>query len=272
MQAKWERRGLVERVGNRSFVIAGSEPTWMRSLTAAVLDLGGVGVVAGRSAARLHGLDGFQEGEPELLVERRHRDRASSGIVRSTGQRIPRSDVQRLKGLPVLRAERTIIACPVFGFTRSGVENAIDSAVRLRLVSEQRLRTRVVREHSSGVNGSRLLLDAMLDTGGESCLERWFLALCRQHGLPRPILRKTYRDGGRVVARVDAEFPGGLVVELAGHGTHSSRRQRQLDAQRATELTLLGKRVITFTYEDVRDRPAWVAGCVARAIAIGRTA
>jgi len=47
-------------------------------------------------------------------------------------------------------------------------------------------------------------------------------------------------------------------VELAGHGTHSIRLQRQRDAQRHTELTLRGLRVLTFTYEDVRDRPAWV--------------
>jgi very-short-patch-repair endonuclease len=57
---------------------------------------------------------------------------------------------------------------------------------------------------------------------------------------------------------VDAEFNGGLVVELAGHGTHATRLQRQRDAQRQTELTLQGKRVITFTYDDVYGRPLWV--------------
>ena len=72
------------------------------------------------------------------------------------------------------------------------------------------------------------------------------------------MLQKVYRDGNRVLARVDAYFPGGLVVEVSGHGTHSTRRQRQIDAQRHTELTLRGLRVITFTYEDIRDRPAWV--------------
>jgi very-short-patch-repair endonuclease len=49
------------------------------------------------------------------------------------------------------------------------------------------------------------------------------------------------------------------VVELAGHGTHSSRRQRQVDEQRRTELTILGNTVVTFTHDDVRDRPNWVA-------------
>ncbi|MEP7112529.1 MAG: DUF559 domain-containing protein [Ilumatobacteraceae bacterium] len=34
--------------------------------------------------------------------------------------------------------------------------------------------------------------------------------------------------------------------------------QRQRDEQRRTELTLRGFRVLTFTYDDVRDRANWV--------------
>lgn len=80
------------------------------------------------------------------------------------------------------------------------------------------------------------------------------------------MLQKTYRDGSRIVARVDAYFAGGLVVEVSGHASHASRRQRQMDAQRHTELTLRGLRVLTFTYEDVRDRPAWVIGHLREAL------
>jgi hypothetical protein len=138
----------------------------------------------------------------------------------------------------------------------------------MKLVAEQRLRTRVVRDHCSGVNGSRALLDALVDSGGESRLERWFLRLVRESGIARPMLQVTYRDGTRTIARVDAFFPGGLVVEVAGHGTHATRRQRQIDAQRQTELTLRGLRWLTFTYEDVRDRPAWVIARLREALAM----
>ncbi|MEY2401912.1 MAG: hypothetical protein QOJ08_2023, partial [Ilumatobacteraceae bacterium] len=156
--------------------------------------------------------------------------------------------------------ERLILESPQFSFSRAEIENAIDSSIRLRLVSEQRLRARVIREHRPHVNGSRLLFDALVDTGGESRLERWFLSLVRQAGIERPVLQKSFREGSRTIARVDAYFPGGLVVEVSGHGTHASRRQLQVDAQRRTELTLRGLRVLTFTYDDVRDRPAWVIG------------
>jgi hypothetical protein len=181
---------------------------------------------------------------------------------------LSKADIINVQGFRCLTAERLILESPVFGFTRAETENAIDSAIRLRLVAEQRLRTRAIRDHRAGVNGSRLLIEALVDSGGESRLERWFLGLVREAGIARPMLQKTYRDGARTIARVDAFFPGGLVVEVAGHGTHASRRQRQVDEQRRTELTLRGLRVVTFTYEDVRDRPAWVIGRLREALAM----
>ncbi len=264
--SQWVKAGLLERSGPRSLVIAGSAPSWMRDLSAASLDLNGQGLIAGRSGARLLGLDGFAGDDVELLVERDARKWTSSGLVRSTSMTLNRGDSVRIDGLRVLRAERLILESPRFNFTQSETENAIDSAIRLRLVSEQRLRTRVLAHHTRGLNGGRQLLDALVDTGGESRLERWFLRLVRQAGLPRPMLQKIYRDGTRTIARVDALFPGGLVVEVAGHGTHSSRRHRQSDAQRQTELTLRGVRWITFTYMDVRDRPEWVVARLMEAL------
>jgi very-short-patch-repair endonuclease len=254
----WVHDGLLDRLGPRSFAVAGSDPTWMRSLVAGFLDVEGRGVVAGRSAARLHGLDGFIGDHVELLVPRKHRDVRSQGIVRSTTREVGREDLQNIDCLRVVRAERLILDSPLFGFSREETENAIDSALRKRLVSEQSLRSKAIDRHSPAINGGRILLDALVDSGGESRLERWFLRLVRDAGLARPVLQKTFRADTRIVARVDAFFTGGLVVELAGHGTHATRRQRQGDAQRHTELTLRGLRVLTFTYEDVRDRPTWV--------------
>ena len=266
--AKWQRRGLISRLGPRSFAIAGSPPTFARALAAGVADLGGFGIVAGRAGAQLYGLDGFSGDGAEFLLPRSRRDYSTSGLICSTSRPIGKGDVVWVNGFRCLTAERLIIESPLFRFSRAETENAIDSSIRLRLVAEQRLRTRVVREHCSGVNGSRMLLDAMVDTGGESRLERWFLRVVRQAGIPRPMLQKAYRDGTRTIARVDAYFPGGVVVELAGHGTHASRRQRQIDAQRHTELTLRGLRVVTFTYEDVRDRPMWVIARLREVLAL----
>lgn len=255
---KWERTGLITRLGSRSFAMAGSSATFERAITAGLADLDGWGVVAGRSGGQLYGLDGFSADSVEFLVSRANRGCSTNGRVCSTRRPLTKADIVTVHGFRCLTAERLILESPVFRFTRAETENAIDSAIRLRLVAEQRLRTRAISEHRTGVNGGRVLLDALVDAGGESRLERWFLNLVRQAGISRPILQKSYRDGSRVVARVDAYFAGGLVVEVSGHGTHSSRLQRQVDAQRHTELTLRGLRVLTFTYDDIRDRPSWV--------------
>jgi hypothetical protein len=216
-RSRWVDRGVLDRLGPRSFALAGSDPTWRRRLTSSWFDLDGAGVIAGRSAARLMELDGFAADDVELCTVRATRHRSPGGVLRSTRRPLVRSDLQRIDGLVVVRAER-------------------------------------------------LVLDAMIDTGGESRLERWFLQLCRSAGLPRPHSQTTFRADECTIARVDFVFPDGLIVEVEGHATHSSRRQRQRDEERRTALTLQGERVIAFTYLDVRDRPDWVAAQLRRAV------
>ncbi len=46
LRSKWERAGLIDRVGSRSFAMAGSTPTWERAIAAGLADLGGFGAVA----------------------------------------------------------------------------------------------------------------------------------------------------------------------------------------------------------------------------------
>jgi len=233
----------------------------------ASVDLGGRGFLAGRSSAGWNELDGFDRDAVEVLVPRPYRSVVVNGFVASTDQALDRSSTVLIDGLRCVTAERLILDAPLFHFSKREIENAIDSAIRLRKVSEQRLRTNVIGRHSRGINGRRALLDALVDTGGESRLERWVLGLLRRAGLPRPALQVVHRDDGRQLARVDMQFGSDLVVEIAGHGTHSSRHQRQADEQRRTELTLRGLCVVTFTYDDVRDRPGWVVGQLRTAIA-----
>lgn len=259
LRHQWLRSGRLVRLGVRSFAAGGSASTWHRELAAGLADLAGHGLIAGRAAAQLYGLDGFDADAHEYLIDREHRGYRTFGVVASTAVPILRSDLGRIAGLAVLRPERLILDAPLFGFSGHEVGNAIDSAIRLRLISEQRLRTAVVARHRRGINHGRILLDALIDSGGQSRLERMFVRLIREAGLPRPEPQRTYRDGSRVVARVDFRFPNGLLVEVNGFGFHSTRAQLQRDAQRHTELTLRGHRLLTFTYDDLRYRPAWVA-------------
>ena len=65
--------GLLVRLGLRSFAIGGSPPTWEKSVATAIADLDGRGFIAGRTAARLHGLDGFTGNQVEALTSIHHR-------------------------------------------------------------------------------------------------------------------------------------------------------------------------------------------------------
>lgn len=258
LRNEWLAKRWIERVGTHAFRFAGCPPTWSMELASALGDLGVAAAVAGRSSAALQHLDGFVQGPIEIWVPRSNRNRGHVAVTRSSARPLLPGDVVQVDGLRCVTAERLILDSLLFRFTQDEIHNAIDSAIRMRLVSEKRLRRRIVDDLAPNAWHRRTLIDAMVDAGGESALERRFLAIVRQSGLARPSLRRTYRSGSRTLARVDAEFAGGLVVEVAGHGTHATRLQRQRDAQRHTELTLRGKRVLTFTYDDVYGRPRWM--------------
>jgi hypothetical protein len=136
--------------------------------------------------------------------------------VASTTRPVPATDLCGVDGIRCLRAERLILEAPLFDFTREELEIAIDSAIRLRLVSEERLRARVAVDRSLGVNGSRSLVDALVDTGGESKLERAFLAVLRRAGLPRPELQVSHRDGLRLIARAVSVEPVKATPAMSG--------------------------------------------------------
>jgi len=260
LRNKWLEQHKIERLGRHTFCFAGVPRTWQSTLAAKLGDHGPGAAIAGRSSAALQHLEGFVQGPAELWVPRSHRNRVRDDQVKSSGRPLLAGDVLTIDGLRCVSAERVILDSCLFRFTPAETHNAIDSALRMRLVSEVRLRRRIVNDLPMNSWHRAKLIDALVDTGGESALERRFLAVVRRAGLPRPRLQRVYRAGTRTMARVDAEFPGGLIVELAGHGTHATRAQRQRDEQRRTELTLLGKRVITFTYDDVYGRPDWMLG------------
>lgn len=177
---EWVQRGLIERLGPRSYAVVGSAVTWERSVWSAAADVDGKGFLAGRTAARLQGLNGFHGRHHhvvEILLPRRHGDVRTPHRVATTGLPLSRIHTVVIDGFRCLTAERLILDAPLFSFSRDEIENAIDSAIRLKLISEQRLRSGVISRRRRSINGGRALLDALVDTGGESRLERWFLGI-----------------------------------------------------------------------------------------------
>lgn len=122
-RSKWERSGLLCRLGKRSFAMAGSASTFGRALSAGLADLGGHGVVACRALARLYGLDDFAGAQPEFLLPRAHRMFTTDGLVCSTSRPLTKADIETVQGFTCLTAERLILESPLFGFTKAAAAN-----------------------------------------------------------------------------------------------------------------------------------------------------
>ena len=199
-----------------------------------------------------------------FLVPRRNRNLQTVGAVHSSDS-IRIIDRVVIDGFACTSAPRTIVDLAAES-TQRELENAVDSALRLGWTSEAFLREQLARLRHRGRPGV-VLLDRVLDgSGGHSQLERSFLGLVRRAGLEKPTCQRIHRDGTRFVARSDFSWLRPRVVaEVAGHATHSSRRQRARDAQRHAELSVLGWLVLTFTYEHVVEEPRWVLDTLTRA-------
>jgi hypothetical protein len=262
--------GTLVQTGPNGFRYAGSPETLMTELHALVHDVGEPVFVSGPTAAALHGFDGFRLRRPyHLLVPAsRHLTRASTRLHRTdTIEPIDRCTVD---GLPVTSAVRTLIelARVLDGIRLTA---CLDSALRDGLVSESLVHRRIAALRGSGRYGLPALLRALVGEtvtrGGHSWLEREYLRLIHDAGLPRPDTQVVLSKAGDELVRVDCRFPGSrVVVELLGYRFHRSRAQMNKDAERINALHGDGFHVYQFTYEHVTLRGEQVVEVTRRAL------
>jgi hypothetical protein len=220
--------------------------------------LGARGVLFGGPALRWLGVDVDEPTRAAFLIRRGLRSVPNWMEVHTTQSWSDR-DVVRRHGVRTSTATRAILDWATTGVSARRLEVAIDSAMRLRLTAVSRLTHRLAETGGRGRPGTTVLRELLLDSGGESYLERRFLRLVRTSGLPRPNCQVVYRSGGRTVARVDFQFPGSnVIVEVSGRLGHVSDRERQRDARRRNHLQSEGNVVIEFTTADVIDDPPYV--------------
>ncbi len=83
-------------------------------------------------------------------------------------------------------------------------------------------------------------------------LEEDFLDLCKQRGLPLPVVNTYVHE-----IKCDAFWPGqGLVVELDGQDGHSSPGQRRRDRRNDMTLRSHGLTVLRYDWDLVHEQPA----------------
>jgi hypothetical protein len=226
-------------LGLRELIASVGAPCWAYGLTAAALDR----------------FDGFVLEPPFHLVVPRDRSVNRIGHVIHRSRDISRLDMAEVDGIPTMSATRTIIDLAA-SESSEGLARALDSALRDRLTSEDFLHRRIVELRCRGRAGLSRLVGVLegseITRGGHSWLERRFLVLMAEGGLPRPQPQAIVSTRKLRLIRVDCVFPGtNVVVELLGYRFHRSEIEMQNDAERMNRMILDGLHPLQFTYTDV---------------------
>lgn len=222
--------------------------------------LGERGALFGQTALHWLSVPVVQPRHASFLVPRSLRQIPGWMEIHTT-QSLVGGDVVRRQGIRTSTATRAILDWATQGVRAGQLEEAIDESIRRRLTALPRLSARLSATGGRGRPGTALLRELLLDSGGESHLERRFLALVRHAGLPRPTCQVVHRRGSTTVARVDFQWPlTNIVVEVSGRLGHRTDAERARDARRRNHLQMTGHVILEFTTAHVIDDPAYVVG------------
>jgi very-short-patch-repair endonuclease len=264
--------GRWERVSPGIYRLAGVASSWRQSLLAACLSWGVETSRSHRAAAAVFELAGFEAGIVELIVPRGRWRKDPGAIIHRVA--LPAVDRMMVAAIPVTTPARTLIDLASVAPAHA-VEEALDDALRSKLVSVPRLRWRLAELGRRGRPGVRLIRE-LVDARGssaqvpQSVFETRMLRVLSAAGV-RPIVQHEVRSQGRLVAVVDFAFPDQrLAIEADGFRWHSGRSRWESDRARRNELTLLGWRVIHVTWNELSNDPGTVVGSIRRAL-VGRS-
>ena len=241
------RRG-VYAVGRRELTREGE---WM----AAILACGGGALLSHESAAALWRIRPDRHGPIEVSVPGTVFRRAA-GIRAHRRATLAPQDRAAHRGIPLTSPVRTILDLAT-RLASGQLERTVNEADKLDLVDPETLRAALDdRGGQRGVRVLRGLLDRDTFRLTDSELERRFLRLAREAGLPPP------ETQARVCGfRVDFHWPElGLVVETDGLRYHRTPAQQARDARRDQALAAAGLTCVRFTHADVRHAPRRVVG------------
>lgn len=266
----WIESGLLDRFGVRTLRSATTPTSPIDDAAAHVLDIKPTAWISHHTAAALHRFDTFGSVDFPLHVTlQRGSYTTRPNVVVHTSDELTLEDRVFAEGVPVTSPVRTIIDLARAEHS-ARLTAVIDGALRDRLITEELLLRRIAELRSQGRYGVPKLLAVIegveATRGGHSWLERRYLQLTATAGIPRP---ETQRHLGRVdgrLIRVDCYYADcDLVVELLGYRWHRSRAQLRRDAERVNRLSLDGRLVLQFTYDQVTLGPQVVLATVIEA-------
>lgn len=226
---------------------------WM----AAVLACGSAAVLSHDSAAALWAIRPGAKGLEVSVVTSAKRRPEGITVHRRPGLRP--DELTRCHGIPVTSPIRTLIDI-AFRLEREPLEAAINEADKLDLCNPEALRSALDEATGQpGVRALRRVLEGRIFTLTDSELERRFLRIVRDLGLPEP------QTGMWINGfKVDFYWPElGLVVETDGLRFHRTPAQQARDRVRDQTHTAAGLTPLRFTRAQVRFEPAYVGETLA---------
>ncbi len=232
---------------------------------AAVLTGGREAVLSHGPAAVLWELRPSSGSPIDVTVPGRSHRHGQRGIRFHNVRRLHPDDRALLDGIPVTSLHRTLLDYAEIS-RHQYVRLALEAADRLELLDGRKLEALYAR--ARGRRGVKPLKTAVAELRGpapwtQSELERKFLVLIREHGLPEPQTNVLVHG-----FLVDCWWPEArLVVELDGYPWHKSRKQFEDNRLRDTKLQLAGIRVLRVTQPRIEYTPRELLSDLRRGLA-----
>lgn len=244
--------GRWVRLATGIYAVASAAPNWQRDLAAAVL-FHPTAIVAGRSAATLHGFPGIRHGRPEILVPRTSNARSPlSRVLRSAFfHQVKRS---RIGGFETTSPAETVLAL-ASRLPAHRIEAFVDDTLLKRTASLRQYDEILDRIAGGRVRGSSLLRKIVDDRRPDayqppaSELERLSRRLTGRPGVPRathqhPVLGAS---GPMVVDTfIDVWL---IVLEVDGRNYHTRKADFERDRRRDNAAAALGYVTLRFTWK-----------------------
>lgn len=265
------RRGRLHRLAPGVFRVDGAPFSRSAARHAALAIAGGGALVAGWSAAELHGFAEDRAGPVEVLVPHGTSVPARGPLLHATRTRtlVP-EDRTELDGLSVTAPARTLLDLAA---RRSAdrLGELVAAALRGACCTAADLEaTLAAHPRARGRGRLRAAVALLADDGARSRsdVEVGALQALVDAGLPRPSVGHRVRDErGRFIAEVDLAYPDRrLAIEIDGYRWHSSPARKRADEQRQNRLVLAGWTVLRFSASEVRSHPDRLVASVRAAL------
>jgi hypothetical protein len=233
------------------YIAAGAELTPLVRSRGAWLWSRRRGVIAGFSAAALHGSKWVDTGRPVDII---HDNRHPQPGLQVWGDRLECDEFDLADGVPVTNATRTALDLACWYPTTTAVASidALARATELKMADVELLAARY--RGRRGLEHARVSLD-LVDAGAQSPKETWLRLVLLRAGLPRPQTQIPVIDEfSCVIGYLDMGWEDVKVaVEYDGDHHRSDRSQYNWDIRRLERLQGRGWIVVRVV---AADRPA----------------